>query len=142
MSLSGSGITRKGFLDSPETYNQPKCYVRIGDDLKNIQCYELVEILLSTRGFESLVCNEVTSKCVEVRSTDKLVITEVSGNEVFISVKEGDYVKQGDRLGYIVTNKGEVRGLRSDVEGVVVLVHEVPTSRPSKVLVFIKESGG
>ncbi len=133
---------RKGFLDPPTSYSQPKCYTKTKDVVKSVQCYELVNVLLSQQRPDISVCDEVTGRCVEVSSSDELVISEISGNEVFISVKEGDRVKRGDRLGYIITGKGEVRGLRSDVEGFVVLVYEVPTSRPSKVLVFIKKGGG
>ncbi len=139
MSLSNSKKACNGFLESPKAYSQPKCYARVCNDLKSIQCYELVEILSSAQRPEVLVCNEVTNKCVEVQSTDELVVTEVSGSEVFANVKEGDYVRRGDKLAYIVTGKGEVRSVRSSSEGLVVLVYEVPTSRPSRIIIFVKE---
>ncbi|MEM0025278.1 MAG: DUF2118 domain-containing protein [Zestosphaera sp.] len=141
MSSVSSGEARKGFLDSPEAYNQPKCYVKTRDNIKSIQCHELVEMLMSPQRPDVLVCNEVMNKCVEVRSSDKLAVVEVSGSEVFVNVRECDYVKRDSKLAYIITSKREVRSLRSDFEGSVVLIHEVPVSRPSKVLVFIKEGG-
>lgn len=133
---------RKSFLDPPTSYSQPKCYTKTNDVVKSVQCHELVNVLLSQQRPDILVCDEVTGKCVEVSSSDELVVTELSGSEVFVSVKEGDRVKRGDKLGYVITGKREVRSLRSDVEGFVVLVYEVPTSRPSKILVFIKKGGG
>lgn len=139
MNLTSSGEIRRGFLDSPEAYSQPKCYVKTHDDIKSVQCHELVELLLSPQRPTVLVCNEVAGKCVEVRSSDKLAIIEVSGSEVFVNVRECDYVKRGSKLAYVITGKREVRSLRSDFDGSVVLVHEVPASRPPKVLVFIKE---
>ncbi len=135
------GRTRKDFLDPPEAYSQPKCYVKTGNHVKNIQCHELAEILLSPERPDLQVCSESMSKCVEVRSSDKLVIAEVSGSEVFANVREGDYVKRGSKLAYVITSKKEVRSLRSDFEGLVVLVHEVPASRPPKLLIFIREGG-
>lgn len=141
MGLANSEKASRGFLDSPEAYSQPKCYVKVDSEVKSIQCHELVGMLLSLQRPDVLVCNEATSKCVEVRSSDKLLITEISGSEVFTNVKEGDHVKRGSKLAYIITGKGEVRSLRSDFEGLVALVHEVPASRPSKILIFIKEGG-
>ncbi|MEO3993896.1 MAG: DUF2118 domain-containing protein [Desulfurococcaceae archaeon TW002] len=141
MDPASSGRTRKDFLDPPEAYSQPKCYIKTNNQVKNIQCHELVKILLSPQRPDVQVCSESTGKCVEVRSSDKLVVTEVSGNEVFANVREGDYVKRSSKLAYIITGKKEVRSLRSNSEGLVVLVHEVPASRPSKLLIFIKEGG-
>lgn len=141
MNLTSSGGAREGLLASPEVYSQPKCYVKTHDGVESIQCHVLAELLLSPQRPTVTVCDGAANKCVEVSSSDKLAIIEISGSEIFVNVKECDYVKRGSKLAYIITNKREVRSLRSDLDGFVVLVHEVPASRPSRILVFIKEGG-
>lgn len=119
-------------------YRPPDCYIRAGSELKRVQCHELAEFLTRPEGRPSFtVCNSL-GRCVSVDADDELEMVEICGNEVMVEVEEGMCVEPGVRLGYVITGKREARSIRSSVEGVVVLVHEVPVSRPSRTLVFIK----
>lgn len=131
----------KVFADSERPssiYRQPDCYAEVEGELKKVQCHELAEFLTRSEGMPGFtVCNS-SGRCVSVSADDKLAVVEISGNEVMVGVEEGMCVKSGERLGYVITGKREARSVRSSVEGRVVLVHEMPVSRPSITLVFIR----
>ncbi|MEM0105613.1 MAG: DUF2118 domain-containing protein [Zestosphaera sp.] len=133
-----SGEVVGGLGRSSDPYKQPDCHVKVGDTLKRVQCYELVEFMMRPEGRPDFTVCGSSGECVSVSVEDRLRVIEISGSEVMVDVEEGMCVKLGGRLGSIITGKGEVRSVRSDVSGMVVLVHEVPVSRPSTTLVFIK----
>jgi len=51
-------------------------------------------------------------------------LLEVSGKRVHIYLSEGDKVLEGDRIATIITNKLEIRNVRSLAKGIIVLISE------------------
>jgi len=76
-----------------------------------------------------------------VRGGSEAYILEAVGRRIHSLVSEGDEVVRGSRVAYIYTGKGEVRVLRSDVEGVVAYISHELGSKPEKLL-FIVVGGG
>lgn len=71
---------------------------------------------------KSFIVNTVNGRYILVEKGLKPYVYDVRGVRVHLLVSEGDEVKPRERIAYILTRKHETRVLKSDVEGVVVLV--------------------
>ncbi len=75
-----------------------------------------------------------------IKAGSKVEIIEVMGKKVYPLVSEGDSISFGDKLFYIVTNKNEVRVIKSYVKGIVVFLGEVFSNGIQReVMAVIKE---
>ena len=88
-----------------------------------------------------LIMWEGSGEGLYIRAGAEAYIIEAVGRRIHSLVSEGDRVVRGSRVAYIYTGKGEVRVLRSDVEGVVVYISQELGSKPEKLL-FIVVGGG
>jgi len=66
-------------------------------------------------------------------------LIEAKGYEVFFNIREGDKVKEKDKIGYVVSKKFEVRTIRSPVDGVIALISQDVTSRNKYILSVVGE---
>ena len=64
-------------------------------------------------------------------------LIEVRGYKPVVFLEEGDEVEEGDKIAYVITNKGEVRVIRSPCTGVVVLIINITWERPEKYIVVV-----
>lgn len=64
-------------------------------------------------------------------------LQEISGNYVYLHVKEGMSVKKEHSIAHIITGKLEIRNIRSLCEGLVALVVDMPWKEPRKVVVVV-----
>lgn len=67
----------------------------------------------------------------------KLCLQEIVGNYIYFSLREGSRVKIGDTIAYIVTNKLEIRNIKSICKGLVVLVVDMPWEEPRKAIMVV-----
>ena len=107
-------------------YRPTKCYVLRNGDKEEIDCRELVSEVFKgslSRGY--MVCNERNGNCIELGPDDEVLWFDVTGKEVYFKIDECTNVKENDKIGYIVTGKGEVRTVRAPKSGYVVLIHEI-----------------
>jgi hypothetical protein len=72
-----------------------------------------------------------------VEDTARPCLIEVKGHRPHVFLREGDSVREGDKIAYVITSKGEVRTIRSPCEGVVVLVVNFPWERPEKYVIVV-----
>lgn len=120
-------------------YKPVRCYVNYNE----IDCSDLAQELIS-RGIvdrDLIICNERKNVCLNVGVNSQLNILELSGAEVYFLIDVADQVKPGDLIAYVMTNKGEVRSIKSEFKGNVLLLHEDPTSKPLKYFVIFTNEG-
>ncbi len=120
-------------------YRPTECY-RGG---ARVECYELALGLIE-RGYaedDVTVCNRRKDVCLSLARGSRVAVVEVSATEVYPQVDSGDRVGVADLLAYGITSKGELRSVRSEVEGYVLLIHEDPASRPLKCYIVIAREG-
>lgn len=68
-------------------------------------------------------------------------LIEIKGYKPLVLTTEGKKIDKGDKIAYVITNKGEVRVIRSPCSGVVVLVINLPWEKPEKyILVVVGEN--
>ncbi len=108
-----------------------------------VECHELALELIEKgyTGEDLAVCNRRKDVCLSLAGGSRVTAVEVSAVEVYPQVDVGDRVGVGDLLAYGITGKGELRSVRSRVEGYVLLIHEDPTSKPLKCYIVIAREG-
>ena len=74
---------------------------------------------------------------VLVEKDTKPCLIEIRGHQPMVFVNEGDEIGEGDKIGYIITNKSEVRVVKSPCSGIVALVVNLPWERPEKYLLVV-----
>lgn len=66
----------------------------------------------------------------------KLCLQEITGSYVFVAHREGDIIHENTRIAYIVTNKLEVRNIRSRCNGLIAFLVDKPWEEP-RVLILV-----
>ncbi len=124
-------------------YKPVLCYLIKDNEEVSIDCMEVPKLInkVFSEGIEIKVCNEGKGVCVNLTKDDDIVAMPVEGREVYFIVSEGDEVSKDQRIGYIITGKGEVRTIRSPKDGVIFLLHEELGEKYSRFKVFIKGGG-
>ncbi|OYT50216.1 MAG: hypothetical protein B6U73_04505 [Desulfurococcales archaeon ex4484_204] len=129
-------------FDRAGMYGVTKCY-KVGEGRTPIDCRVLVEMLREGPPPSAEVCNERVGRCISFSKGDKLLILEVKGREVYLLKDECERVSRNERLGYVITGKGEVRVVSAPDDGYVLLLNEVLGERSPRYQVFIVvEDGG
>lgn len=64
-------------------------------------------------------------------------LQEISGNHIYLYIKEGMNIKKEYTIAHIITGKLEIRSTRSLCEGLVALVVDMPWKEPRKVIVVV-----
>ncbi len=91
------------------------------------------------------------NRAILVPKGTKVTLQESHYQRVFYSVREGEELKEGEKIGHSITGKGESRTLRSPIDGVVVLVHQELYGKADKYILvmadkdsvkFLKIKGG
>ncbi|MCS7110899.1 MAG: DUF2118 domain-containing protein [Ignisphaera sp.] len=75
------------------------------------------------------------------REGSKVEIVEASGRKVHPLVFEGNRVEFGDKLFYVVTNKNEVRTIKSRIKGIVIFVGEIFSDSIRREVMAIIDEG-
>jgi len=121
------------------TYKPTKCYL-VSDEFKEeIDCVDLANKLYhKVLDKDFLICNERLSRCYRISKDSKLECIEVIGHDVYILKDELEDVDVNERISYIVTNKGEVRSVKSPYKGKLLLIHEVLGEKYSHYRIFIE----
>jgi len=120
-------------------YKPTKCYL-ISNELKEeIDCVELAnKLYLKALDKEFEICNERLNKCYRISKGSKIECIEVVGHDVYLLKDELEDVNINDRLSYVVTNKGEVRSIRSPYKGKILLIHEVLGEKYTHYRIFVE----
>lgn len=122
-------------------YLPTKCFKVLKDgQRKEVPCEAVLELLMDGIAKEDIeVCNERLGKCVTVKEGEEVAIIEVEGTEIFLSRDEGESVSKWEKIGYIVTGKGESRTIKTPVEGKILFIHEVLGEKAYRYRIFIKK---
>lgn len=123
--------------DLSKYYKGVYYYVVYGGDKVYADSNEIRELLrVDELERDIIICNERLGKCVNVGRGAKIHRTTVSGANVFLEVDEGMEINVGDVVAYIITRKGEVRKVRSDCKGYVILIYEL-IGRPQTYEIYV-----
>lgn len=76
-------------------------------------------------------------KGFEIREGTKLCLQEIAGDHVHVFKSEGDDVKAGEKIAYVVTGKLEVRSIRSLCSGHITLIIDITWEKPRRNLLVI-----
>ena len=75
-----------------------------------------------------------------LKAGDKVCLQEVSAAYVTITKGEGDPVREGEKIGYTLSSKGNLKTIRSSCNGIITLVINITWEMPEKyVVVVVKE---
>ena len=69
----------------------------------------------------------------------KVVLYEVSGVQAVFYAHEGDDLRQGDVLAYVLTGKGETRTVRVEEEATVFYIAWVPGTHPPRYITVLAD---
>lgn len=72
-----------------------------------------------------------------VEENTDICLIEVKGVQPYVFPREGEKVKERDKVAYIITGKGEVRVVRSPCEGMVLLVINFPWEKPERYILAV-----
>lgn len=72
-----------------------------------------------------------------VEKNTPLCILEIKGLSPYVFVHEGYSINKHDKVAYVITNKGEVRSVKSPCEGVVFLVINISWEKPEKYILMV-----
>ncbi len=119
-------------------YGVTKCYV----NNEVINCRELPKLIVNDKLIKDVkVCNERLGKCLTAPKGSKVKIIEVMGVEVYLVKDECEEVSRRERIGYIITGKGEGRSVRSDFEGKILYIEEVIGEKYDHYRVYLLVKG-
>jgi hypothetical protein len=69
-----------------------------------------------------------------IEKGEKLYLLEASGSTIAVSKREGDAVEPHEKIGYIITNKREVRVIKAPLKGILLAVIDLTWEKPEKVI--------
>ena len=121
-------------------YKPTKCYLIKEGEETGFSCEELSNYL-TPEGIvkQSIkVCNERLGKCIVLEEGDEVRVVEFSGSEIYVSKDDAQHVNRWEKIGYLVTRKGEERTIKTPFEGDIVFIQEVPEGRTQKIRLYIK----
>ena len=78
-------------------------------------------------------------KAMYLRSDTPVILYEVEGVQSIFYAYEGDDLKRGDVLAYVLTGKGETRTIRVDEDATVFYISWVPGTHPPKYIAVLVE---
>ncbi len=81
--------------------------------------------------------DEELLKGLFVKKGTKLCLIEISGYEPYVSPREGGKINVKDKIGMVITNKYEVRVIKSPCEGVVIFVINIVWEKPEKYILAV-----
>lgn len=133
---------RRELKELMKGYRVVKCYLIKNNTKPRINCDDLPNLLddVSSGAVSIEVCNESIERCINVTKDDKVIVTPIEGKEVYFNVRECELVNKDQRIGYIITSKGEVRTIRSPEKGYIVLIKEELGEKFSRYKLLIKVS--
>ncbi len=74
---------------------------------------------------------------VLVEKDTKPCLMEVKGSSPLLQINEGSMVEEGDRIGLVLTGKGEVHNVFSPCSGRVVLIVNYTWEKPEKYIIVV-----
>ncbi len=86
---------------------------------------------------EFIVMDSSSGKGIYIGRGTRLELDELEGYKVILDVEIGSSLGYGDKIGYVLTGKGEVRNIRSRSSGVVVYAAHMPIDKPQKAILLI-----
>jgi len=125
-------------IDAKYVSNEQSVVELNGSRYLQISC-ELVKELVNGEGLlkaNVIICNERIERCIHVARGSKVKTVEVVGREVILNVDEASEVNIGSKLAYIITNKGEVRSLRSNFNGFILLIVDI-IGKPLGYVIYV-----
>ncbi len=129
---------REDLKELSKAYEPTKCYIIARNSKDEVDCSLISKNFLSGElDKDVLICNERIGKCELITKGSNVVCIEVQGHQVYMLKDELSSVKEGDKLAYIVTNKGEVRVVRSPYKGLIALIDEVLGEKYTHYRVFM-----
>ncbi len=81
--------------------------------------------------------DEELLKGLFVKKGTKLCLIEISGYKPYIPPREGEKINVKDKIGVVITNKYEVRVIKSPCRGVVIFVINIVWEKPEKYILAV-----
>jgi hypothetical protein len=122
-------------------YRSVRCFVQENGSWYEADCTSLPSLIDVNGSLRKgvKVCNERKGKCVVALRGEKVKAVEVKGKEIYLVKEECDIVGKWEKIGYVITGKGEERAIKLPAEGIILLVQEVLGKRPSIYVIYVKE---
>jgi len=121
-------------------YEPTKCYLIEGGAEKGFLCEELSNHL-TPEGFVKhriKVCNERLGRCIVLEEGDEVRAFEFVGSEVYIIKDDVQHVSRWEKIGYLITRKGEERTIKAPIGGDIVFIQEIPGGRTQRLRLHIR----
>jgi len=81
--------------------------------------------------------DEELLKGLLIRKNTELCLVEIKGYEPYVYPREGEKIDIRDKIGFVVTNKYEVRVIKSPCKGIVVFVINIVWEKPEKYILAV-----
>ena len=126
------------------TSNTSECWETYGNIPyeESFKYIDLVEAR-TIKPFIVVLHNEETENTVKGVLIDKntpLCLQEVLGNIIYFLHRDGVRVEKNNVIAYIITNKLEVRSVKSMCKGIIMLTIDMPWEEPRKALFVVVEN--
>ena len=121
-------------------YKPTKCYIMKDGKGREFSCNDLSNNLTPEGIVKACikVCNERTGNCMSLKEGSRVRVVEFRGAEVYVSKDDAEHVRKWEKIGYLVTRKGEERTLKTPFEGNIVFIQELPEGRIQNLRLYIK----
>ena len=133
---------RKNLKELKKYYGVTKCYVESEGKRQEIPCENVPELLQEGTAKETvIVCNERLGKCVKAPKGTDIKVVEAEGREVYLTKDEAEDVGRWDKLGYVITGKGEGRTIKTPKAGKIIFIEEVLGEKPDHYRIYVALEG-
>ncbi|MEM1701300.1 MAG: DUF2118 domain-containing protein [Desulfurococcaceae archaeon] len=129
-------------------------FVLLGDKIEDVKCDKIYGLIPFESVIEYLDLESARSK-VEmivlkprkdsamayfIKQGTSICIQEIKGKTRYLLLEEGDLIKRGDKIAYVITGKMETRNIMSLCEGRVLFIIDITWETPGKtILVTVLE---
>jgi len=131
---------RKGLKEIERGYLPTRCFIDRGKGYVEVSCREIIPLLRRGKVEEPIkVCNERIGRCVILGKGEEISVLDFEGSEVYLTKDECEDVNRWDKIGYIISSKGEGRTIKTPVKGKIVLIEEVFGGKADHYKIYLKK---
>ena len=121
-------------------YLPTRCFIDEGKGYVETSCNEIIPLLRRGKMEKSIkVCNDRLGKCIALEKGEEINVLDFEGAEVYLTKDECDNVDRWEKIGYIISSKGEGRTIKTPFKGQIVLIEEVFGEKADHYRIYLRK---